>query len=121
MTRISLLHVADQIKDSILKIQLPSFGARHKQSDFFTDFDGVRERFRPILKSLDTNYNNRHFKAKSRKYLGVCKVKKREKTRQVRENWSQQLEHKQVPKKWVGTRCPEGYETSKCFLPFSKS
>ena len=30
-------------------------------------------------------------KAKSRKYRGVFKVKKREKTRQVRGNWPQQL------------------------------
>ena len=37
--------------------------------------------------------------AKSRKYQGVFKMKSREKTQQVRENWSQQLEHKQVPKR----------------------
>ena len=32
------------------------------------------------------------------KCRGVSTVKSRQKTRQVRENWSQQLEHKQVPK-----------------------
>ena len=32
--------------------------------------------------------------------------KSRKKTRQVRENWSQRLEHKQVRKR-DGTRCPE--------------
>ena len=36
--------------------------------------------------------------AKSRKYQGVFRVKSREKTRQVLEYWSQQLEHEQVPK-----------------------
>ena len=36
------------------------------------------------------------YNAKLRKYRGIFKVKHREKTRQVRENWSQQLEHKQV-------------------------
>ena len=39
-----------------------------------------------------TNWKN----AKSRKCRGVFKMKSREKTRQVRENLSQQLEHKQV-------------------------
>ena len=39
------------------------------------------------------------YEAKSRKYRGVFKVKSRVKARQVREIWSQQLEHKQVPKK----------------------
>ena len=34
--------------------------------------------------------------AKSRKYRGIFKVKCLEKTRQVRENWSQQMEHKQM-------------------------
>ena len=37
--------------------------------------------------------------AKSRKYQGVFKVKSRVKTWQVRGIWSQQLEHKQVPKR----------------------
>ena len=37
-------------------------------------------------------------KANSRGYRGVFKVKSRVKPRQVREIWSQQLEHKQVPK-----------------------
>ena len=37
--------------------------------------------------------------AKSRKYQEVLKVKIRETTRQVRENWSQQLEHQQIPKR----------------------
>ena len=32
--------------------------------------------------------------AKPRKYRAVLKVNSREKTRQVHENWSQQLEHK---------------------------
>ena len=36
--------------------------------------------------------------AKSRKYQGVFEVKSRVKTWQVRGIWSQQLEHKQVPK-----------------------
>ena len=36
--------------------------------------------------------------AKSKKCRGVFKVKSRVKTRQVREIWSQQLDHKQVPK-----------------------
>ena len=35
-------------------------------------------------------------KVKSRKYRGIFKVKSREKTRQIQENWSQQLEYKQV-------------------------
>ena len=39
------------------------------------------------------------WKAKSRKYQGVFKVKSRVKTWQVRGIWSQQLEHKQVPKR----------------------
>ena len=38
-------------------------------------------------------------KAKSRKYRGVFKVEGQEKTRQVQENWSQQLEHKQSKKR----------------------
>ena len=37
--------------------------------------------------------------AKSRKYRGVFKVKSRIKTRQILEIWSQQLEHKQFPKR----------------------
>ena len=37
-------------------------------------------------------------KAQSRKYQGVFKVKIRVKSWQVRGIWSQQLEHKQVPK-----------------------
>ena len=37
--------------------------------------------------------------AKSRKYRGVFKVKSRVKTWQVRGIWSQQLEHKQSPKR----------------------
>ena len=37
--------------------------------------------------------------AKSRKYQGVFKVKSRVKTWQIRGIWSQQLEHKQVPKR----------------------
>ena len=52
-------------------------------------------------------------KTKARKCRGVSTVKSREKTRQCRENWSQQLEHKQVPK--CGTEqgirkdvCPAG-------------
>ena len=49
--------------------------------------------------------------AKSRKYRGVFKVKSRVKTRQVQEIWSQQFEHKQVPK-GDGTRCPEGLKRS---------
>ena len=40
-------------------------------------------------------------KAKSRKYRGVFKVKSRVKTRQIREICSQQLEHKQAPKKGI--------------------
>ena len=35
-------------------------------------------------------------------------MKCREKTGQVRGNWSQQLEHKQDPKRGDGTKCPEG-------------
>ena len=38
------------------------------------------------------------YKAKSRKYRGVFKMKSREKTH-VRENWFQYLEHKQVQKR----------------------
>ena len=38
-------------------------------------------------------------KAKSRKYQGIFKVKSRVKTWQVRGIWSQQLEHKQIPKR----------------------
>ena len=37
--------------------------------------------------------------ANSRKYRGVFKVKSRVQTRQILEIWSQQLEHKQVPKR----------------------
>ena len=40
-----------------------------------------------------------HWRAKSRKYRGVFKVKSRVKTWQVRGVWSQQLEHKEVPKR----------------------
>ena len=36
---------------------------------------------------------------KSRKYQGVFKVKSRVKTWQIRGIWSEQLEHKQVPKR----------------------
>ena len=43
-------------------------------------------------------YGSKNPKTKSRKCRGVSTVKSRAKTRQVRENWSQQLEHKQVPK-----------------------
>ena len=39
-----------------------------------------------------------HMKAKSRKYQGVFDVNSRVKTWQVQGIWSQQLEHKQVPK-----------------------
>ena len=39
-------------------------------------------------------------RAKLRKYRGVFKAKSR--------NWSQQLEHKQVPKKGDGNSCPKG-------------
>ena len=39
------------------------------------------------------------YKANSRKYQGVFKVKSRVKTWQVRGIWSQQFEHTQVPKK----------------------
>ena len=40
-----------------------------------------------------------YLRAKSKKYRRVFKVKSCEKTRQVRQNWSQQLEHiKQIPK-----------------------
>ena len=39
------------------------------------------------------------FEAKSRKYRGVFKAKSRENSRQVRENYSQQLEHKHVQKR----------------------
>ena len=47
--------------------------------------------------------------ATSRNYRRIYKVKSREKTRRVRENWSQQLEHKQVtkwaePGVWKGKR-----------------
>ena len=45
--------------------------------------------------------------AKSRKYRGVFNVKSREKTRQVQDNWSQQLENQQVRKKRDATRCSE--------------
>ena len=41
------------------------------------------------------------YKAKSRKYQGVFDVKSRVKTWQARGIWSQQLEHKQVPKHWT--------------------
>ena len=41
--------------------------------------------------------NKRHQKANSRKYQGVLELKSRVETWQVRGNWSQQLEHKQVP------------------------
>ena len=41
----------------------------------------------------------RERKAKSRKYQGVFKAKSRVKTWHVRDFWSQQLEHKQVPKR----------------------
>ena len=40
-------------------------------------------------------------KAKSRKYQGVFKAKSRVKTWQNRGIWSQQWEHKQVPKRWT--------------------
>ena len=52
------------------------------------------------------------FKAKSRKYQGVFEVKSRVKTWQVRGIWSQQLEHKQVPR-W-GTE--PGVRKGKCSL-----
>ena len=39
------------------------------------------------------------FKAKSKKYQGIFKVKSRVKTWQVRGIWSQPLEHKQVPQR----------------------
>ena len=42
-----------------------------------------------------------------RKYRVIFKVKSREEPRQVLKNLSQQLEHKQVPKR-DGTRCLEG-------------
>ena len=45
----------------------------------------------------------------SRKNLGKIKMKMREKTQQVRESWSQQLEHKQVLRK-DGNKYPEESE-----------
>ena len=42
--------------------------------------------------------NSEHHEAKSKKHREVFKVKSRNKARQVREIWSQQLEHEQVPK-----------------------
>ena len=48
----------------------------------------------PLAALLENIYG-----AKSRKYQGVFKVKSRGKTWQVRGIWSQQLEHKQVPKR----------------------
>ena len=47
------------------------------------------------------------FWTKSRKYWGIFKVKSAEKTQRAQESWSQQLEHKQVPKR-DGARCPKG-------------
>ena len=54
-----------------------------------------------IKKVVVHNYLNTPYecKAKSRKHRAVFKVKRRENTLQVRLNWSQQLEHKQVLKK----------------------
>ena len=51
-------------------------------------------------------------KAKSRKFQEVFKVKNRVKTWQVREIWSQQSEHKQVPNR--GTE--PGVRKGKCSL-----
>ena len=51
-------------------------------------------------------------KAKPRKYQGVFKAKSRVETWQVRGIWSQQLEHKQVPKR--GTE--PGVRKGKCSL-----
>ena len=45
--------------------------------------------------------------AKSREYKGMFKVKSRVKTWQALGIWSQQLEHKQVPKRGDRTMCPE--------------
>ena len=62
-------------------------------------------------------------KAKSRKYRGLCKVKSRVKTRHVREIWSQQLEHKQVPKRETESGVRNGklslvacHTRCKCFI-----
>ena len=55
---------------------------------------------------------NKH-EAKSRKYREVLNVKSQEKTRQCRENWSHQLERKQVPKR-VGAE--PGVRKGKCSL-----
>ena len=49
----------------------------------------------PFLPSIRMN----GLEAKSIKYRETCKVKSQIETRQVRKNCSQQLEHKQVPKK----------------------
>ena len=51
-------------------------------------------------------------KAKSRKYQGALKAKSRAETWQARGIWSQQLEHKQVPKR--GTE--PGVRKRKCSL-----
>ena len=50
--------------------------------------------------SIKREFNRRGeiLQAKSRKYQGVFEVKSRVKTWQVRGIWSQQLEHKQVPR-----------------------
>ena len=53
--------------------------------------------------------------AKSRKYQGVFKVKSRVETWQVRGIWSQQLEHKQVPKGGGGWNQVSGRVSVPCW------
>ena len=52
-----------------------------------------------IIHVLLVSYEVSISEAKSRKYQGLFKVKSRVKIWQIREIWSQQLEHKQVPKR----------------------
>ena len=48
---------------------------------------------------INNSYSLACHKAKSRKYQGILKVKILEQIRQARLNWSQQLEHNQVPER----------------------
>ena len=59
------------------------------------------------------------FRSKIGKVPAIFNVGSREKTRKVRENWSQQLENKQVPKRdqGLGKRSLQASHTScKCFM-----
>ena len=87
---------------------------KHRGKGYFKINNSIlnNEEYKKLIKNIITKFSNEAIltnnfrtqwdlfksEAKSRKYQGVFEVKSRVKTWQVRGIWSQQLEHKQVPK-----------------------